>query len=672
LFLFPGPVFPQQPALTVRAKVGLGGDFKAGGPYRIGAWAPAAVEIANAGGTFQGRIEVDAEGPDGASILSAAPVAVARGTVKRVTLLVRPYTSQREFRVRLVDAAGRTVHALDAPGEPVDPMRLVGVVTALGRPGLPVADPDARRIRVVYLDAADLADDPRAYDALDALAALEPRPEAADPVAAARALRAWVAGGRLAVVTVGAAGPALAGGPFAWAAAPVARSSETDAFDALRAALAPRADGIPPRRATVPDLRGQPGHVLAADPGGLPLAIERTVGLGRLRLVAPDLQAAPFPAWGGLAALWDRLLELPARRMQETRFFTGDRDPLQAAFETLRFLVPVSIGFVILFLAAYIVAVGPGDWLLLRALGRRYAWTWITVPAWSLLFCGLLYAATAYKRGGDVIVRAASVVDVVPGEGTRGVSYVAVYSPSSRRFDYRVEADSGWVAPRGVGEAGGGISFGGSGGTYAADGSAGFLGFPIASNVMRTVEAEWRLAGGPYAAELADAGDGRLRLVNRGTRPLQRVTLLLAGVKAAPAAAIELTPGTSVEIPSATATVEQLLLAEEKAATVASGGGGVDEDDVSSVAQDQAFLARAWLALLRSSLGELDRREVDAERGSRSRPREPRDRRLDAAPILPRFRAVVLARDGASPAPVQVNGERPRVTETVLVRIWIP
>jgi len=65
---------------------------------------------------------------------------------------------------------------------------------------------------------------------------------------------------------------------------------------------------------------------------------------------------------------------------------------------------------IILFLVAYILAVGPGDWWILRSLGRRYTWTWLTVPLWSLLFCGILYAVTAYKRGGDLTVRGCRIL----------------------------------------------------------------------------------------------------------------------------------------------------------------------------------------------------------------------------------------------------------------------
>ncbi len=665
--------------------MGLGGDFRQGGICRVGAWAPACVDIANAGDAFVGRVVVSAQGPDGSPIDAEASVTLAKGTVKRIVLPVRIYAYERELRVLLVEAGGRMAAEAKAPAALADPVRLVGVVTSLGRPGLPVADPDARRIQVVYLDPADLASDARVYDALDALVVLDPRAECADPVAAGAAMRAWVASGRPAVVTVGNAGPAMAGGPAAWApGVPIARSADVGDFDSLRAAFAPGAGAVPSRRATCADLRGQPGRVLAADPAGLPLAVERGVGLGRLRLVAPDLQAAPFPGWEGLTRLWDRLLDLPTRTEaeREVRRVSAGQDPLQSAFESLRFLAPVSIGFVLLFLVAYILAVGPGDWWILRSLGRRYAWTWLTVPLWSLLFCGILYAVTASKRGGDLVVRAATVVDVVPGEPeSSGVSYVAIYSPLSRRYDIRIGAPSGWVAPRGVGERGGGISFGGRGGAFADGPVPGFLAFPIASNVMRTLESEWRIPDGAYAASLSDAGAaGAVTLTNRGARPLGNAAVVWPDRSVSTAGA--LAPGASVEVSRPRLPLD-VFLKNEGAADEPIGRILQEayrwQDDGSVAGQDDGFLDRAGDILLWASLRALahdtDKEDSDGAQSGWP-PRAIPDRRargrLDAAPALPRFRALVLGRDDAGPAPVRIDGRPVRATEAVLVRIWVP
>jgi hypothetical protein len=688
------PAAAAEPILNVRAKIGLGGDFARGGYYRVGAWAPACVEIANGGDPFIGAVEVRVEGPDGAPIVSLAPATVVRGTVKRIFIPVRPYAAQERFGVRLVDASRRAVHAQEIRGIPSDPLRFIGVVTALGRPGIPIADPDARRIQVVYLEATDLAGDERVYDALDALVVLDPNVDAGDPVGAGGAVRAWVASGRPAVLTIGSAGPAMASGTFAWAAAaPIPRGVDREDFSNMRAAFAPRAAPLPPRRATTPDLRGQPGRVLATADEGLPLALERTIGLGRLRLVGPDLQASPFLGWTGLPMLWDRLLDLPEKPdPKATSVISAARDPLQAAFETLRFLVPISIGFVLLFISAYILAVGPGDYFLLRWLGRRFALTWFTVPVWSLLFCGLLYAVTAYKRGGDLTVRGATVVDVLPGsEGCRGVTYTAVYTPAGRRFDFRLQAPAGWMAPRGVGEGLGGLSFGGSGGAYPADGSVGFLGFPIAANVMRTMEAAWRLPSGPYRVEIEEP-DGKkpLRLVNRGSRPLSRAVAVFPDGTTRSAG--DLKPGEAAHLDAHPRDVQLAL--EEIRQTIQQEAETAMyrhmNDDASMSNQNQRFKDLAEKSLLWYSLGSRyrppaaakSRGEVEVEESSRRvvqvvlghHPDLPawRRHRLDVWDALPRFRALILGWDDASPVPVLLDGAAHPTQEKTLVRIWVP
>ena len=150
------------------------------------------------------------------------------------------------------------------------------------------------------------------------------------------------------------------------------------------------------------------------------------------------------------------------------------------------------------------------------------------------------------------------------------------------------------------------------------------------------------------------------------------MAVVFPGGMAAPSAAVDLAPGAGVAIPAPTVTWAAHLKREGVVDTTLAPGPFDDRDpDVTASTQDPLFLARAWSALLRGTLPEADR-EDDTPRTRARMTVGPRDRRLDATPILPRFRALVLARDGTSPAPVQINGERLRVTETVLVRIWIP
>jgi hypothetical protein len=654
--------------------------------YRVGSWSLARVEVRNTGAPFAGRLAVSADGPDGAPIDAVVPLTLAKGTAKRLLVPVRPYTSQYRFPVRLLGPSGREVFKATANGRPADPEILIGVVTSAARPGLSISDADARRIEVAYLEGADLAETPLAYDALDALVVAEPLAEAANPVEAGEALRRWVAGGRTAVVMAGDAGPSLAGGPFAWALpAPIPGSIDADDFTGVRDALARGAEAPARRKAALADLRGQSGRVLAVS-AGLPMAVERPVGLGRAILVAPDLQAVPFLGWKGTPRVWDALLRLPPKTDGEPELLThsSGRDPLQGAFEALRFLVPISIGFILLFLVLYILAVGPGDYFLLRRIGRRFGLTWITVPLWSLLFCGVLYAVTAYKRSGDLTVRAATVVDVIPGErDARGVTYVGVFAPAADRFDFRVEAESGIASPRGVGEGIGAISLGGQGGWFEAGGGTVFSGMPIASGVMRTAEAEWWVAAASfregskpmYDVAVERPAGGGMRIVNRGTRTFEEARLVEAdgGVRELGT----LKPGEPVDVRAPARAVGALM----DALPVFDSSNEIyyvePGSDAATSGEDQRFVTGARRALLWYTLyGLMEARSKQGGYEMQSRLLQQFDvrtrRRLDLSGRLEGSKGLLIGYDaGVAPVAAGVNGGiRPR-PEVVMVRIWV-
>ncbi|HWH23405.1 MAG TPA: hypothetical protein VNW68_00775, partial [Candidatus Limnocylindria bacterium] len=91
-----------------------------------------------------------------------------------------------------------------------------------------------------------------------------------------------------------------------------------------------------------------------------------------------------------------------------------------------------------LLLAAYIVLIGPVNYLVLRRLDRR-EWAWLTMPALVAIFALVSYGIGAALKGSDVIVNQIAIVRA--GEGTErglGQVYVGVYSPSRRTFDVRI------------------------------------------------------------------------------------------------------------------------------------------------------------------------------------------------------------------------------------------
>ena len=96
-------------------------------------------------------------------------------------------------------------------------------------------------------------------------------------------------------------------------------------------------------------------------------------------------------------------------------------------------LVPFFV--VALLVIVYILLIGPGDYFLLRRLGRGMQWTWVTFPAIVVLFAVGAYLAAYWLKGDQLRVNQVDLVDI-DAEGTaRGASWFGIFSPRGESFD---------------------------------------------------------------------------------------------------------------------------------------------------------------------------------------------------------------------------------------------
>src|SRR5262249_13230505 len=89
-----------------------------------------------------------------------------------------------------------------------------------------------------------------------------------------------------------------------------------------------------------------------------PIVVQGSCGLGRVVLVAFDLDTAPFTAWNGQSAFWNKLLEEFAPRADTVRSDVEWPElgaDLRGALETFSGVTPVSFGWVALFILIYII-----------------------------------------------------------------------------------------------------------------------------------------------------------------------------------------------------------------------------------------------------------------------------------------------------------------------------
>ena len=185
-----------------------------------------------------------------------------------------------------------------------------------------------------------------------------------------------------------------------------------------------------------------PQGKIEAGMADLPLVVRKPQGLGQVVFVATDLDRGPIRDWPDRGSLLAAVLNLP---VSEPAVATDEQGPnygyhdlagqLRSAVELPRDVHLVPFFVVALLVIAYILLIGPGDYFLLRRLGRGMQWTWITFPAIVVLFSVGAYLAAYWLKGNQLRVSQVDLVDI-DAEGTaRGATWFSVFSPRGESFD---------------------------------------------------------------------------------------------------------------------------------------------------------------------------------------------------------------------------------------------
>jgi hypothetical protein len=183
------------------------------------------------------------------------------------------------------------------------------------------------------------------------------------------------------------------------------------------------------------------GQVLA-QALGIPLLVQMPSGFGRVSFLAVDLDKPPLSTWAGSELMLRRLQRgdrgdlARDNRSQGTQLAkSGINDlssQLYTAEEEFRGVNRVSLWFVMLLLATYIVIVGPLDYVLVHRWLKRPNLTWITFPLW-VIGGGLLAVLLANSLNGrQLMAKQLELLDLDAGSGVvRARSWVTLYSPKT-------------------------------------------------------------------------------------------------------------------------------------------------------------------------------------------------------------------------------------------------
>jgi hypothetical protein len=220
------------------------------------------------------------------------------------------------------------------------------------------------------------------------------------------------------------------------------------------------------------------------DGGGPPVILQGACGMGRVWLVAFDLDSSEFNSWGGRPRFWEQLLKVMAPLPQDQQAAEAKKipqggpmqpqtqPPTTAMPENLRKaelltglqrgledfsqeVAPIGFGWVALFILLYIVLVGPLDYLVLKKVFKRLELTWLTFPVVVLAVSVGAYLIAYACKGDDLRIRKIDVVDIdLHDEQPRayGRAWFTLFSPRIQYFTVGLQPATpdgdlpGWVA----------------------------------------------------------------------------------------------------------------------------------------------------------------------------------------------------------------------------------
>jgi hypothetical protein len=192
------------------------------------------------------------------------------------------------------------------------------------------------------------------------------------------------------------------------------------------------------------------------------IVTQAAYGLGRVTLVAFDLDRSPFTEYAGRPRVWDLVLREagsprpPVGSSRKAGFsYSGvnleTEDELAAGLRThldaFEGVPVISFGWVALFIALYTLLIGPVEYVLLKKVFKRLELTWITFPLIVLSVSAAAYFTAYYLKGSDLMVNKVDVVDVDPASGrVYGRTWFSVFSPRIDTYRIGVDPNAGWAA----------------------------------------------------------------------------------------------------------------------------------------------------------------------------------------------------------------------------------
>ncbi len=421
------------------------------GFYRPGEWTPVVITVRNQPSTepgaeppraFQGVISIPSEGGDsGLRHIFTREIDIPAFSVQRYyvyarfsdTLPAQPVAELRTTNGKLLRTFPLQIQPL-APGT-VLLLNVSAELTPASLPKLRVADP----LVVAKAQPENLPENwwglaPVGVVVLTNWSETFLRP------AQEQALEEWVnAGGTLVAVS--------SGDPSAWRGGLMDRILPGTVEGGARLRLGE--DGSV-RRITDPSIPVETNDIVTAlitpspdaevlaEAEKLPLVVRRHQGLGEVIFFAFESRNLTPSIEINFSNLWRSILPWRPITGSEYTFQADLRS--NAPVVSRRAARPANIFLIFFLLIGYVLAVGPINFRMLYK-RKKIEWAWVSVPCIVLVFSSLIYGIGALTKGGDLIVREASLIAGRAGENTAVLrGQYGIFSPKKTRMSARPES----------------------------------------------------------------------------------------------------------------------------------------------------------------------------------------------------------------------------------------
>lgn len=437
-FLLAGPLALSGIAaegLEISARVLLQGHA------RVGAWTAIQVDLTNDGPPIDGELQLGGGG--GGNVRYAMEVKLPTGSRQSYVLHAQFSGFGRNVTIDLVQDGAKVDSVSVAYLSHEVSQLVVGVLAE--KPG-PIVEqinlPNSAfgaAPAVVPLTIADLPERAEGWAALDRLVWQDVD---SNQLSAAQleALRRWIAAGGRLVIVGGSAGI----GTLSAIPDDLLPYRPTATVDIDPSLLTSLIGPLPTGAADLPAMGGElsRGRALARS-GDRVVAAELPFGGGRITVYGFDPTTAWLAKTPAVESMWRATL--PPRAGDGT-LLADDSQLVQAVYQLPALALPPTSGLLII-IGAYIVIVGPINYLVLRRLDRREL-AWVTTPILVAVFAVAAFGFGSFLRGTDVVVNEIAVVRGA-NDATEASAQVwfGIFSPTRTTYQVLVPQGALLAAP---------------------------------------------------------------------------------------------------------------------------------------------------------------------------------------------------------------------------------